>query len=246
MTRMKAGLNDFARRASKKIRRMKRELLPQRGGNVLRDIGLHLPNQRMEVIFDVGANLGRSAIEYSRACKQARIYCFEPVRTTFDIMRSKVGERCVAECIALSDVAGSARMDASESPEMAHLTTADDELLEMVAVDTVDAYCSSKGIAGISFMKIDTEGYDLHVLKGANGMLAGQKIDLVQVEAGISPENRRHVPLEAMKTYLEERDYFLFGIYDQVPEWPTGRPHLRRVNAVFISKRASAANIVPR
>jgi hypothetical protein len=95
-------------------------------------------------------------------------------------------------------------------------------------------------------MKIDTEGYDLHVLRGARGMLADQKIDLVQVEAGISPENVRHVRLEAMKSYLEERDYFLFGFYDQVPEWPTGRPHLRRANAVFISRRASARNVVPR
>jgi hypothetical protein len=39
-----------------------------------------------------------------------------------------------------------------------------------------------------------------------------------------------------MKAFLETMDYRLFAIYEQMYEWPSGEPQLRRVNAVFISR----------
>ena len=67
-------------------------------------------------------------------------------------------------------------------------------------------------------------------------MLQNNAIDLIQVEAGMSPLNTTHASFESMKSYLEERDYYLFGIYDQVHEW-SGEPVTRRSNPVFISSQ---------
>jgi hypothetical protein len=34
---------------------------------------------------------------------------------------------------------------------------------------------------------------------------------------------------------MEDRGYRLFQFYEQVHEWPTGYPHLRRCDVVYIS-----------
>jgi hypothetical protein len=91
-------------------------------------------------------------------------------------------------------------------------------------------------------MKIDTEGADLDVLKGAERMLNEQRIDIVKVEAGMNPTNHLHVPFEVLKNYLESKHYFLFGIYEQKHEWPTKHPHLRRTNPIFISQQVIENN----
>jgi len=41
---------------------------------------------------------------------------------------------------------------------------------------------------------------------------------------------------------LESKNYYLFGIYEQVEEWRTSEPHLRRTNLVFISESARNAS----
>ena len=73
-------------------------------------------------------------------------------------------------------------------------------------------------------------------------MLSEQKVDLIQVEVGMNPRNDRHVPFESIKNFLESHNYFLFGIYEQVLEWPSKRPYLRRTNPVFISQRLIDTN----
>jgi hypothetical protein len=116
---------------------------------------------------------------------------------------------------------------------------------EPVDIVTLDAFCVARGIDRISFLKVDTEGGDLDVLRGAERLLAEQRIDVVQVEAGMNPGNERHVPFETLKAYLESHHYHLYGIYEQVGEWPLGEPQLRRTNPVFISGRTIAANRRP-
>ena len=51
-----------------------------------------------------------------------------------------------------------------------------------VKVITLDDFCSDKGIERISVLKIDTEGHDLAVLKGATGLLKRGAVDFVIFE----------------------------------------------------------------
>ena len=77
-------------------------------------------------------------------------------------------------------------------------------------------------------------------------MLSRAAIDFVEVEAGMNPLNSLHVPLEEMKTFLEARDYLLFGLYEQRHDFTTGLPILRRANAVFISRAVAQVHCIPR
>jgi hypothetical protein len=49
---------------------------------------------------------------------------------------------------------------------------------------TVDRFCKEKGLAAIDLLKIDTEGCELQVLKGASEMLSGGRVKVIQFEFG--------------------------------------------------------------
>jgi FkbM family methyltransferase len=107
---------------------------------------------------------------------------------------------------------------------------------ETVRLETLDDYCDRSKITHINLLKIDTEGHDLDVLAGSDALLSRHAIDLIRVEASMNSQNTYHCPMELIKAHLESKQYFLFGIYQQVHEWPTGSPNLRRADLVFISQ----------
>jgi FkbM family methyltransferase len=57
-----------------------------------------------------------------------------------------------------------------------------DSMVRTVPVTTLDAELSALGVDRVDVLKVDTEGFDLRVLRGARGLLSGGKIDVVQFE----------------------------------------------------------------
>jgi FkbM family methyltransferase len=202
---------------------------PRRGADVCTDLATLLTPR---IIFDVGANVGQSAAKFRRRFAGADIHCFEPSAQSVARIQARRLKRVQVHQIALGSAIATARLAEGHDPAIFHLS---DEGGAEVAVETLDSFCSKLGITRIDFLKIDTEGHDLEVLKGAAAMLSAGQIAAVQVEAGLNPDNKFHVPFELLKAYLEGHDYRLFGIYDQVSEWPTKEPHLRRANPMFVS-----------
>ena len=170
---------------------------------------------------------------------RSTIYCFEPFTSTYELLRSTVKGDSRIQTFALAlGIANNpnARMKIAHQHDMNSLALNDDTRShENVEVVTLDCFCEHHAIPSIDYLKIDTEGGDLNVLKGAEQMISAHKITAVEVEAGMNKTNQHHVPLEDLKLHLEARDYFLFGLYEQVHEWPTNKPYLRRTNALFIS-----------
>ncbi|MFP4436418.1 MAG: FkbM family methyltransferase [Chloroflexaceae bacterium] len=221
-----------------------RGMLPN-GLNLYYDMKQRLPEYRAGTIFDVGANIGQSAKKFLKWFPQAQIYCFEPVAATCAELRRNVKGQHNIQCfhLALGAGSGKGQMLLQGSAEMFFLT--DDTAgtaqpsgtpLEEVAIVSIDDFCANQNLTRINYLKIDTDGYDLEVLKGAERMVQEQRIDLVQVEVSMNSTNTDHVSFEILKHYLEERNYLLFGIYDQKPEWTTGEPQLRRTNPVFLAQ----------
>lgn len=219
-----------------------------RGTDLFGDIAHHLPTVRLRVIFDVGANTGQTTREFLTWYPTADIYCFEPVAETFRHLQATLPRhgRARGFQLALGGTTGQATMVRATVSMQSHLAdpTADpgsypEASLETVAVTTMDAFCAEAGVTHVNYLKVDTEGADLEVLNGAARMLGGHHVDLVQVEVGMNRWNTLHVPFEQLKGFLEDRDYRLFGLYEQVPEWPTGEPFLRRANAVFVAATAA-------
>ena len=111
-----------------------------------------------------------------------------------------------------------------------------------VIVRTLASICAEYAIDRIDYLKIDTEGSDLAVLRGAEPLLAQDRVALVEAEVGMSPDNTHHVPIAEVVGFLEPRGYRLFGIYEQRLEWPTQQPYLRRTNIVLASPSTVLSN----
>jgi FkbM family methyltransferase len=222
-----------------------RHWFAERGNDVFTDIAESLPKLEVRTVFDVGAHVGQSATRYLHRFPHARVYSFEPVKATYQELLDNVGAHphSVAVNVALGDADTKATIALHSRSDMASLVAAEPGAEgQEVPVHTLDGYCRDSGIERIDYLKIDTEGYDLRVLEGAAGMLGRHAVALVEVEAGISPGNERHVPLHDLKDYLETAGYLAFGFYSQKEEWMTGRPHLRRANVVFVSSTISSEN----
>lgn len=222
-----------------------------RGIDLFQDIANSLPTYRVDIVFDVGANVGQSSMIYLARLPMSHIYCFEPVSDTFRELQDnlKANERIDCYQLAFGSSTGKGKMSLQGSSDMFFLLSLSKEspmnsdlTTETVEIITMDEFCQTKGIEQINYLKIDTEGGDLEVLKGAVNMLTEQRIDFVEVEAGMNPGNNWHVPFETLKEFLESHSYFLFGIYEQVSEWPTKELHLRRTNSLFISHRMIEKN----
>jgi FkbM family methyltransferase len=201
-------------------------------------------SQQPTTIFDVGAHRGESLYEFTRWFPRAQVYCFEPGAEAYAALRRYARRNSMVTCTkaALGDKTGNATLYVRRSTDNSSLSNYESEhpledlqSAENVPVYTIDNYCLTEDINYIGLLKIDTEGLDLSVLSGASAMFDRHAIGIVQVEAGISPDNRKHVPLQEFTAFFANYNYSLFGIYDQALEWTTGRSSLRRCNPVFIS-----------
>lgn len=216
-----------------------------RGIDLCRDIRNDFPAFQADVVFDVGANVGQSARKFLRCFTQSQIYCFEPAGQTFRQLQDNLKDyqRVHSFHVALGASKGRGRLLLNDSSTTFRLLDPSEDVsvsgdlkIEDVEVETLDEFCREANIDRINYLKIDTEGGELAVLKGAEQMLSEHRIELVEVEAGMHSGNKRHVPFEVLKELLESKRYFLFGIYEQEREWPTNEPHLRRTNPVFVSE----------
>jgi hypothetical protein len=123
-----------------------------------------------------------------------------------------------------------------------HFTNSPNYHEQDVKVVPPDDFCVNEKMVSVSYLKIDTEGYDLEVLKGATGLLSKAAIDFIESEVSMNKSNTFHVSLHSVSEFLSHYGYELFGIYEQIHDFKTGLPVLRRSNALFISPTVAAKN----
>jgi FkbM family methyltransferase len=155
----------------------------------LRLMETYLP--RASVVFDVGANVGEWTARALQINAHAQYHCFEPSAKTFGALAARhlpgnvrinhfgLGDRAQErELHVFSDGCGANSLyDRVGTDEKARE-------VETIRLDTLDAYCAANAVQRIGFLKIDVEGHELSVLRGAQAMLAEGNVDVVQFEYG--------------------------------------------------------------
>lgn len=205
------------------------------------DIAKALPSYTPSLIFDVGANVGQSCVSYARSFPDADIYAFEPVPAAFEQLCLATASipKIKTHNIALGSKPGIVRMKAVGTSTMNKIVLGPlTEGPNYVDVQAEQGHEIARKLAinSISYLKIDTEGFDLEVLVGFRPILS--QVDFVQVEASMNPYNKAHVPFRALEDFLRENGFLLFKFYEQCLEFGRGgRPILRRSNPLFINAR---------
>lgn len=162
---------------------------------------LMLGGQSAPVIFDVGAHTGGMSEIYRRLFPEAHIHAFEPTPSAIDILHATFAAdgRFHLHPLALSDREGDIAFHLNASGATNSLLAPRNEvppdwweLMEprttvKVPAKAVDGFCAEHDIARIDIMKIDVQGAESLVLKGARDMLARGAIGSVLLEVIVIP-----------------------------------------------------------
>jgi FkbM family methyltransferase len=228
--------------------RIMRSSIPH-GMDPLHDVASCFPKPGVALIIDVGAHVGVNALKFRQAFPAAEIHCYEPSEQNFQelsknashkpgifVHRMALGNRDLVGVVEPSSLGTDLTrvVDIPGEPQLA--------LGEKVEVRRLDTLFGDD--RRINYLKIDAEGSDLKVLQGADRLLSEQRIDVIEVEAGIQRPgvSKRLVPFTDFFAFLEPYGYHLLGFYEQVRDWPRGLHRLRRSNLVFASDRVLKLN----
>jgi len=146
---------------------------------------------KAKIVFDVGANVGDYASEMLRINPAVTIHAFEPDKNAFEQLKTLP---LIANNFALGDRVEKRLLyrEAGKTSHNSFYNFHGDALSPInVAVSTLDEYCDAHGITHIDFLKVDVEGFEYLVMKGAEKMLSKKAIDYIQFEfSGATIESR--------------------------------------------------------
>lgn len=150
-----------------------------------------------DTILDIGANTGQFTYLLSRlAGEGGEVHAFEPSLTSFKVLERNTGNRKVPGNVflnrcAVSDKAGWADIhvpgnDYTQASLAIHSVSSWQGspviCSDRVQMTTVDEYLTEKGITKVDFIKCDTEGAELLVLRGAKSVLHQDQPPLILLE----------------------------------------------------------------
>lgn len=149
-----------------------------------------------DVVFDVGANVGDFTECVLAHQPWTIIHAFEPVPQAFETLRKRFQDYEGIYCrnMALGSRLEQKRINVSRFVEASSFLPNGRllnnrvygidftiEELVPVAVETVASYCSDHSVSCIKLLKLDVQGYELEVLKGAVPVL--DTIQFIYAEA---------------------------------------------------------------
>lgn len=162
---------------------------------LIASLASNLAGKKYIVIFDIGANCGDYTLELvSVFGDKASIYSFEPLKEAYaklaknaephaNIRTYNFGFGEKAATLRIYSDGSSSTLASLFRRRMSHLGV-DAAHSEDVSIKRLDDFCREKGIGHVDFMKIDVEGSEFDVLKGAGKLLEADSIDMVQFEFG--------------------------------------------------------------
>lgn len=189
----------------------------------------NLIDTKNPVIFDVGAHIGQTCKIYRNKFPRAKIYCFEPFPESFiELSKNQIpGSNTFCHQVALSDSTGKALLNANINSATNSLLETDKrgasiwgegllDTISQVTVDTttIDDFSQSNNISGIDILKMDAQGAEFSILKGAHEMLKGQKISLIYTEMILHPTYHRQHKLHEYLSFLDSLDYELLNVFN--------------------------------
>ena len=175
-----------------------------------------------KVIYDIGANVGTWTLLSKTIFPDAEVHAFEPLTfhvNRFDELTSKLTKVHI-HTVALGSAPGVAEMkvvDFSDASSLLPLTVTGrnlwrlkDTKVEAVRVERLDEWCATTKIPKPDFLKLDVQGFELEVLKGATDCLGASVAVLTEVS--FQEFYQDQCLFHDIVEYLWRRDFLLVAL----------------------------------
>lgn len=148
--------------------------------------------RRGDVFIDVGSNIGMMTLEAARAVgPSGAVWAFEPAPATHAILRQNVEMNGFGNISALQTALGSERGDAMFYFSPDHLGQS--SFIEpqvggqeiRVPIQTLDEVMSRESVDSARMLKIDVEGWEIEVLRGASTFLSSSRAPILCIEHSV-------------------------------------------------------------
>ncbi|SRR5882724_5284801 len=182
------------------------------------------------ICIDVGANTGQTVNYLVRFLHHPTILAFEPSTECFKILQEKVTKKFSKAHVKLFNLAvgptpGSVELINFRNSCLNSVLEMDrvaenrfqnekESFRETVKMTTIDAIAAQEALERIDLLKIDTQGFDLEVLKGAKCAIDAGKIRYILVEQNFVAMYRRQAQAGDIQAFLQERGFHLIGYYE--------------------------------
>jgi len=166
-----------------------------------------LNNLNIQTIFDIGAHKGEFLKSIRRLKNINKIYSFEPQKEIFEILKLlNEDNKIICFNLAVSENLSTRYLKINKKSSTSTFSEINStskwykikSLLiggslktsfigsEKVETITLDYFCSKNKIENIDLLKIDTEGHEEQVLKGALNLINNKKIKYILIEFHLS------------------------------------------------------------
>lgn len=198
---------------------------------------------KINVVLDVGANIGQYGSQLRELGYRGRLISFEPLTVAYAELEkvAQVDPAWKTMNVALGNAEGSFVLNISGNSQSSSLcgilkehedTAPDSKVIgrEMVTVKTLDSLFDTLcSINDQILLKIDTQGFEKHVLEGADRALA--YIRTLQIEMSLVPLYRDEILLPQMVEWLARKGFQLVALEPGFSNASTGQ--LLQVDGLF-------------
>ena len=201
------------------------------------------------IIFDVGAHHGETSLLYRQLFPSATIYAFEPFPDSFEELRKNTAgdPKVKVFNIGFSDADGPKPFCFNQSSATNSLFETDDRGAETwgggvletsghvtLPFTTIDRFVAAHNIHFIDILKLDVQGAEYLVLKGAEQCIGASKIGLIYSEIITQPTYKGQKLLHEMLSMFHDSGFSLHSFYDLSC---ASNGKLRQLDAIFTSTR---------
>ena len=185
-------------------------------------------SHKVNTIIDGGASIGDISLKFANYFPQSNVYCFEPYSDFIQFLNERFddNERIIICPYALSATNKDLNLYINNSkgtnstlPPLSKGVSIYGNQFENTGVEiakaiSLDAWAKQNCIDHIDILKLDVQGTELDVLKGANRLLSINGIDALLIEVNFENCYQNQTGWDALISYLMNSGYCLFNFYN--------------------------------
>jgi FkbM family methyltransferase len=172
-------------------------------------------------VIDVGANIGSISILSASQGKTVKVYAFEPTEKLIPYLQENINinqfqNQIIIHQHAISNKNGTLKFVLESESEINHIHSGNNKEKNLVTVksSTLDKIARDSKIKHVDLLKVDVEGAELLVFKGAKKLFKEKRIETIVFELNKNINNFGYSAKDLI-SLLKNNNFFVFKFENQ-------------------------------